>query len=102
MIRKSFQANMGNTIKALEARRHELQERSAQERKALAQHFLPWEKPLSWADKGMDAFHFIKDNPVLWTSAFAALAHYKPKLASKVLAVGWGAMKLLKSVKKLV
>jgi hypothetical protein len=30
------------------------------------------------------------------------LAHYKPKLASKVLAVGWGAMKLLKSAKRLV
>ncbi|MEA9599922.1 YqjK-like family protein [Polynucleobacter sp. AP-Sanab-80-C2] len=93
---------MGNTLKALEARRQELQKRSSHERLEFSQHFEPWEKPLSWADKGIDAFHFLKDNPLLWTSAFAALAHYKPKLASKVLAVGWGAMKLLKSVKRLV
>jgi hypothetical protein len=93
---------MDATLKTLEARRQELQERSARERREFSQHFEPWEKPLSWADKGMDAFHFLKDNPLLWTSAFAALAHYKPKLASKVLAVGWGAMKLLKSAKKLV
>jgi len=30
------------------------------------------------------------------------LAHYKPKLASKALAVGWGAMKLLKSAKSII
>jgi len=93
---------MSNSLKALEARRQELQEQSSRERHELSQHFEPWEKPLSWADKGVDAYHFLKDNPLLWTSAFAALAHYKPKLASKVLAVGWGAMKLLKSAKRLV
>jgi hypothetical protein len=93
---------MSNRLKALEARRQELQKRSSPERLEFSQHFEPWEKPLSWADKGVDAFHFLKDNPLLWTSAFAALAHYRPKLASKVLAVGWGAMKLLKSVKRLV
>jgi hypothetical protein len=92
---------MNQKLKALEARRHELQERSSHERREFALHFQAWEKPLSWADKGMDAIHFIKDNPLLWTSAFAALAHYKPKLAGKVLAVSAGAMKLLKGVKKL-
>ncbi len=93
---------MMRQTKALEARREELQMQSHRERKAFSEHFEPWEKPLSWADKGVNAFHFLKDNPLLWTSAFAALAHYKPKLASKVLAVGWGAMKIVKSVKKLV
>ena len=93
---------MSNSLKALEARRQELQEQSSRERQEISQHFESWEKPLSWADKGVDAYHFLKDNPLLWTSAFAALAHYKPKLASKVLAVGWGAMKLLKSAKCLV
>jgi hypothetical protein len=44
----------------------------------------------------------LKNNPFLWTSAFAALAHFKPKLASKVLAVGWGAMKIVKGAKKLL
>jgi hypothetical protein len=50
----------------------------------------------------VDTFHFLKNNPILWTSAFAALVHYKPKLASKVLAVGWGAIKLLKSAQRLI
>jgi hypothetical protein len=93
---------MSQKLSDLQARQRVLQERAAQERADFATHFEPLEKPLSWADKGMDAFHFVKSSPVLWTSAFAVLAHYKPKLASKVLAVGWGAVKLLKSAKKLV
>jgi hypothetical protein len=93
---------MSNSLQALEKRRHILQERCSHERRELAVHMEPWEKPLSWADKGIDAFHFIKDNPLLWTSAFAALAHYKPKLASKVLAMGWGGVKVLKNLKKLI
>lgn len=92
---------MGLKIKALEERRAQLQAQSSHERRELKRHFEPWEKPLSWADKGIDAFNFVKNNPLLWTSAFAALAHYRPKLASKVLAFGWGAVKVLKSVKKL-
>ena len=93
---------MSQTLAELQARQKALQKRAAQERADFALHFEPIEKPLSWADKGVDAFNFIKNTPVLWTSAFAVLAHYKPKLASKVLAVGWGAVKLLKSAKKLV
>ncbi|CAM3674542.1 YqjK-like family protein [Polynucleobacter antarcticus] len=93
---------MSQTLGELEARKHALQARAAQERADIALHFEPLEKPLSWADKGMDAVHFLKGNPILWTSAFAVLAHYKPKLASKALAVGWGAMKLLKSAKSLI
>ncbi len=93
---------MSRHLKELELRRHELKVQANRERKAFGEHFEAWEKPLSWADKGVDAFHFLKNNPILWTSAFAALVHYKPKLASKVLAVGWGAMKLLKSAKKLI
>lgn len=87
---------------ALELRRSQLILQANIERKEFAEHFEPWEKPLSWADKGIDAVEFLKSNPILWTSAFAALAHYKPKLASKLLAVGWGAVKLLKSAKKLI
>jgi len=93
---------MNEKLKSLELRRLKLQEKSKQERNDFAANIETWEKPLSWADKGIDTFHFLKNNPLLWTSAFAALAHYKPKLASKVLAVGWGAMKLLKSAKRLV
>ena len=93
---------MSDKLKALEHRQHELMLQASRERKVFAEHFEAWEKPLSWADKGIDAVQFLKNNPILWTSAFAALAHYKPKLASKVLAVGWGAMKIVKSAKKLI
>lgn len=93
---------MSKTLAELQARQKVLQERAAQERADFALHFEPIEKPLSWADKGIDAFNFMKSTPILWTSAFAVLAHYKPKLASKVLAVGWGTVKLLKGTKSLL
>lgn len=93
---------MSQDLKALEKRRHQLQVQANKERQALVLHFEPWEKPLSWADKGVDIFHFFKNNPIILTGAFAALAHYKPKLASRVLSVGWGAMKLIKSAKSLI
>ena len=93
---------MSHSLEELHARQRALQERAAQERANFAMYFEPIEKPLSWADKGIDAFNFVKGTPILWTSAFAILAHYKPKLASKVLAVGWGAVKLLKGAKSLL
>jgi hypothetical protein len=93
---------MSSNLKDLELRLQELTLQVNRERNEFSEHFEVWVKPLSWADKGVDTFNFLKDNPILWTSAFAALAHYKPQLASKVLAVGWGAMKLLKSAKKLI
>jgi YqjK-like protein len=93
---------MGRQLKTLEHRRDELQARAEYERSQLSLHFEPLKKPLSWANKGVDAISFLKDTPILWTGAFALLAHYKPKLASKALAVGWGAMKLLKSAKNLI
>lgn len=93
---------MSHKLAELQARQRVLQERAAQERAEFALHFEPIEKPLSWADKGVDAFNFVKSTPVLWTGAFAVLAHYKPKSASKVLAVGWGAVKLLKGAKGLL
>lgn len=93
---------MSRSLEELESRKKILQDRAAYERTQFAKHFEPLEKPLSWADKGMDALQFIKTNPVLWTSAFAILAHYRPKLASKVLAVGWGGLKLLRGVKSLL
>ena len=93
---------MSHKLAELQARQRVLQERAAQERADFALHFEPIEKLLAWADKGIDAFNFVKSTPVLWTGAFAVLAHYKPKLASKVLAVGWGAVKLLKGAKGLL
>ncbi len=93
---------MSPKLATLQERQHQLKIQAGRERKAFAANFEAWEKPLSWADKGVDVYHFLKSNPLLWTSAFAALAHYKPKLASKALAVGWGAMKLLRGAKKLL
>lgn len=93
---------MTQNLKALEKRRHQLQIQAGKERQAISLDFEPWEKPLSWADKGVDVFHFFKNNPIILTGAFAALAHYKPKLAGRVLSVGWGAIKLIKSAKSLI
>jgi hypothetical protein len=93
---------MSQNLADLMARQQELQIQAAKERAELALHLEPLEKPLSWADKGIDAVRFIKSSPILWTSAFALLAHYKPKLASKVLAIGWGSIKLIKSAKSLL
>jgi len=93
---------MSSKLKALECRQQELCARAAIERRDLSVHFEPWKKPLSWVDRGIDAIHFVKDNPAVWSTAFAVLAHYKPKLASKILAVGWGAMKLLKGAKSIL
>ena len=67
-------------LTALELRRHELQAQAHRERKELAKHFEPWEKPLSWADKGVDIFNFFKGNPVLLTGAFAALERSSTRL----------------------
>jgi len=93
---------MGQELRVLEERRNELQVQAAHERVQLAIHFEPLEKSLAWADKGIGAISFIKNTPILWTGAFALLVHYKPKIASKALAVGWGAMKLLKSTKNFI
>lgn len=89
-------------LKDLGVRQTVLQARAAQERADFALHFEPIEKTLSWADKGVDAFNFLKNSPIVWTSTFAVLAHYKPRLAHKALAIGWGAIRLVKSVKNLV
>jgi len=93
---------MSERLDELKARQLALQERAAIERAELVIHFQPLDKSFQLADKGMSAFRFLKSTPILWTSAFAVLAHFKPKLASKVLALGWGAMKLVKTAKNLI
>jgi hypothetical protein len=93
---------MNAKLEVLELRQRELMLQASRERKEFAEHFEAWEKPLSWVDKGVDAVNFLRSNPILWSSTFAALAHYKPKLANKALAVGWGAMKVIKSAKNLI
>ncbi|SNX28641.1 YqjK-like protein [Polynucleobacter meluiroseus] len=93
---------MSASLSQLQLRQKELQEVAVLERLELAIHFQPLKKPLSWADKGLDAIHFVQDTPFLWTSIFAILAHFKPKLASKVLAFGFGALKLARGVKNLI
>ena len=92
---------MSQSLETLLARQRVLQAQAAKERQEISSHFTVLKKPFSWADKGFEAVQFIKSSPILWTSAFAVLAHFKPKLASKVLALGWGAMKLVKTAKTL-
>ena len=93
---------MSQSLETLLARQRVLQAQAAKERLEISSHFTVLKKPFSWADKVLEAVQFIKSSPILWTSAFAVLAHFKPKLASKVLALGWGAMKLVKTAKSIL
>jgi len=93
---------MSQSLEALLERQRVLQAQAAKERQEISSHFTALKKPFSWADKGLEVVQFLKSSPILWTSAFAVLAHFKPKLASKVLALGWGAMKLVKTAKSIL
>ena len=93
---------MSQSLEALLDRQRVLQAQAAKERQEISSHFTVLKKPFSWADKGLEVVQFLKSSPILWTSAFAVLAHFKPKLASKVLALGWGAMKLVKTAKSIL
>ncbi|QWD32772.1 hypothetical protein G6678_04690 [Polynucleobacter paneuropaeus] len=93
---------MSQSLETLLERHRVLQAQAAKERRGFSSHFAALKKPFSWADKGLEAVQFLKSSPILWTSAFAVLAHFKPKLASKVLALGWGAMKLVKTAKSIL
>ncbi len=93
---------MSQSLEILLERQRVLQAQAAKERREFSSHFVALKKPFSWADKGLEAVQFLKSSPILWTSAFADLAHFKPKLASKVLALGWGAMKLVKTAKSIL
>jgi len=93
---------MNQSLETLLERQRALQAQAAKERQEIRSSFTALKKPFSWADKGLEAVQFLKSTPILWTSAFAVLAHFKPKLASKVLALGWGAMKLVKTAKSIL
>ena len=93
---------MSQSLEALLERQRVLQAQAAKERQEISSHFTVLKKPFSWADKDLEVVQFLKSSPILWTSAFAVLAHFKPKLASKVLALGWGAMKLVKTAKSIL
>lgn len=88
--------------KDLELRQCELKIQSSQERKEFGELLEALKKPLYWADKSIDTFLFIRNNPPLMTSAFTALVYCNPKLASKVLTIGLGVIKFLKNVRKLI
>jgi hypothetical protein len=93
---------MINQIKALELRKLALITQSNRERNELRYHLKALKRPISWIDKGLDAFLFLKNNPLLWTSAFSVLLYYKPKLSIKLLLSGQSVISLLKSARKLI
>jgi hypothetical protein len=89
-------------IRALELRKSALITQSNRERKEFGDHLDVLKLPLSWFDKGLNAFLFFKNNPLLWTSAFTLLVYYKPKLSIKLLLSGQSVITLLKSARNLI
>jgi hypothetical protein len=87
---------MTGRLRILEIRKQELKTLCNRERIDLGVHINLLAKPLAWANKGLNAIHFFKNYPLLLSGVFVALTTYKPKLASKLLAVV-GVVKLLKS-----
>lgn len=78
---------MTSRLKSLEIRQQELKTQCNLERRGLGEHIHSLEKPLAWANKGLDLIRFFKNHPLLLTGVFVALSQYRPKLARKVLAV---------------
>ncbi len=93
---------MSCQLKDLELRQRELKTQSTFERKEFGKYLETLKKPFSRVDKGLEAFLFLKSNPLIWTSALTVLVYYKPKLASKLLIAGTSVIKLLKNVQKLI
>lgn len=87
---------MTGRLRMLEIRQQELKTQCNRERRDLGEHINLLAKPLTWANKGLNAIQFFKNYPLLLTGVFVGLTTYKPKLASKVLAV-LGVVRLLKS-----
>jgi hypothetical protein len=87
---------MTSRLRCLEFRQQELKTQCNYERRNLGQHINSLERPIAWANKGLNVIHFFTNHPLILTGVFAALSQYKPKLASKVLAVVC-VVKLLKS-----
>ena len=87
---------MTSRLRLLEIRQQELKIQCNRERRDLGEFIDSLAKPLAWANKGLNAIYFLKKYPLLLTGAFLAITTYKPKLASKALAVV-GALKLLKN-----
>ena len=93
---------MNSKLKTLLNRQRELKAKIAKERFKLADHFKPIERVFSWADRILDGVHFMKRNPVLWTTVFAIFAAYQPSIASKLLTAGFSAVKFAKGVRNLI
>ena len=83
-------AQMNSKLKTLLNRQRELKAKIAKERFKLADHFKPIERVFSWADRILDGVHFMKRNPVLWTTVFAIFENEKEILNLPFECFVWG------------
>jgi len=93
---------MTSQLKDLEYRQYELKTQSNRERQQFIEHLHAFKKPLSLADKGIEAYLFFKHNPLFWTGVLTAMVYYKPKLVSHVIGTGLSIIKLLRSTLRIL
>lgn len=87
---------MNNNIIQLSARRAALLAKIENQRLALADAITPLRRPLSLADKGLNAMRYLASHPVLVAGiATAVVVATRPKNWIFVLGKGWMMLRLL-------
>ncbi len=80
---------MNRQLVRLAERRHALSARAAVQRAELAHAAQRWRTPLSYADRGMSAYHFIARHKALAVGVTALLAVWKPRWVLRTVRSGW-------------
>lgn len=92
---------MTSQLKDLEYRQYELKTQSNRERQQFMEHLGALKKPLSLANRGVEVYLFLKNNPLFWASVLTAMVYFKPKLVSHVIGAGLSIIKFLRSTLKM-
>jgi len=92
---------MTSQLKDLEYRQYELKTQSNRKRQQFMEHLDALKKPLSLANRGVEVYLFLKNNPLFWASVLTAMVYFKPKLVSHVIGAGLSIIKFLRSTLKM-
>lgn len=79
---------MNKKLTLLAERRERLVNESAQQRLTLAQNIEPWRLPLTLADRGITALHYIKHHPEWMVGGVVLLLALRPHRVMKWLGRG--------------